>query len=261
MGNAMQKSSQSNITGWNVVVVAIALIMLVIAILAPVTQPQVTPTPIVPDPVPSVPAALATGFACDPSYCGEFADVEPDEPFYFWAHCLACRNIMPGYPCGTDLGEARDCKNSPFFHAATFVTRGELAMIVSMSAGLSDAPGAQVFADVPPDTEFYAYINRLAHRGYLAGYPCGRSGEPCDDENRPYYRPVKFITRGEAAKMVTSAAGFNEGHGEQTFQDMKPQEVSGFYIWVQRLASRDILSGYTCGELNPQTGEALPCVA
>jgi hypothetical protein len=42
----------------------------------------------------------------------------------------------------------------------------------------------------------------LTNRGVMSGYPCGGPGEPCDEENRPYFRWNAQVTRGQAAKIV-----------------------------------------------------------
>ncbi len=42
----------------------------------------------------------------------------------------------------------------------------------------------------PPGDPYYSYVNRLANRSILSGYPCGGAGEPCvAPNNRPYFRP------------------------------------------------------------------------
>ena len=71
-------------------------------------------------------------------------------------------------------------------------------------SGISDDPGAQYFTDVPVGYVFYNYINPLARRGTISGYPCGGPSEPCDSGNRPYYRPGNNVTRGQAAKIVAN---------------------------------------------------------
>jgi hypothetical protein len=39
----------------------------------------------------------------------------------------------------------------------------------------------------------------------VTGYPCGGPGEPCDAENRPYYRPGGLVTRQQMAKFIDNA--------------------------------------------------------
>ncbi len=75
---------------------------------------------------------------------------------------------------------------------------------MSETALFTDAPGAQKFADVPGDSLFFVWINRLANKGVISGYPCGGPGERCDDQERPYFRPNENVTRGQTAKIVAN---------------------------------------------------------
>jgi hypothetical protein len=51
------------------------------------------------------------------------------------------------------------------------------------------------------------------------------------------------VTRGQISKIVSQAAGFSEPHTEQTFVDVTLNNT--FYIYIERLASKGIISGYT----------------
>jgi len=62
----------------------------------------------------------------------------------------------------------------------------------------------QTFADVPPTHPFWPWIERLAGRGILSGYPCGGPGEPCDPQGRPYFRWSANVTRGQTAKITAN---------------------------------------------------------
>ena len=53
------------------------------------------------------------------------------------------------------------------------------------------------------------------------------------------------MTRGQLSKIVANAAGFEEPHTNQTFQDVPTG--STFYLYVERMASRGIIGGYPCG--------------
>jgi len=103
---------------------------------------------------------------------------------------LACRGIVSGYSDGT-------------FRPNNEVTRGQLAKIVSNSAGFTESPDPQIFEDVPAANTFYQWINRLARRGHMSGYPCGGVGEPCLS-GKPYFRPQNNVTRGQSAKIVAN---------------------------------------------------------
>jgi hypothetical protein len=58
---------------------------------------------------------------------------------------------------------------------------------------------------VPPDNPFYRFINNLYEQNIIGGYACGGAYEPCDAENRPYYRPNNTVTRQQMAKFVDNA--------------------------------------------------------
>jgi hypothetical protein len=107
------------------------------------------------------------------------------------------------------------------------------------------------FADVPPGSTFYAFVQCLACRGIVGGYPCGGPGEPCPG---PYYRPNNNVTRGQVSKIVAEAAGFSEPvpSTQQTFADVP--NSSTFWRWIERLSGRGIIGGYPCG------GPFEPCV-
>ena len=85
-------------------------------------------------------------------------------------------------------------------------TRGQLVKIASESAGFDDeiAPDYYTFTDVEPGHTFWIYIERLLlnRPDAIAGYPCGGPGEPCDSENRPYFRPNNGVTSGQASKIL-----------------------------------------------------------
>jgi hypothetical protein len=133
------------------------------------------------------------------------------------------------------------------------VTRGQIAKIISNSAGYDEDPNPQIYEDVDPSNTFYQWINRLSRRGHIGGYPCGSvPAEPCNSpDDRPYFRPFNNATRGQLAKIVSNAAGFDDTPPDQIFADVLPE--NGFYLWIERLASRGIMGGYACG------GEGKPC--
>jgi hypothetical protein len=218
----------------------------------PTNTPTATPPPnatATPTPTASAPpAATASPTACSV----QFNDAPPGSTFYSWIRCLACRGIAGGYPCGSP-GEP--CPGS-YYRPNNNVTRGQAAKVVSESAGFADpVPSSrQTFADVPPGSAFHPWIERLAGRGIIGGYPCGGPFEPCiAPANRPYFRPNAPVTRGQLAQIVAGAAGYTETPTGQTFADVPPG--SPFYRPVERLAERATMSGYPCG------GPVEPCIA
>ncbi|HET9495618.1 MAG TPA: PQQ-dependent sugar dehydrogenase [Chloroflexia bacterium] len=151
--------------------------------------------------------SLAAGFS-EPVTGQAFEDVPPGSTFYEYVQRMASRAIVEGYLCGTVPEEP--CvppANRPYFRPNAGTTRGQLTRIVSNSAGFSDTipPGQYTFADVPPGHAFWVYVERLLlnRPGVMSGYPCGTvPHEPCDSENRPYFRPNNPLTRGQTAKIV-----------------------------------------------------------
>ncbi|MEO5952238.1 MAG: S-layer homology domain-containing protein [Chloroflexia bacterium] len=101
------------------------------------------------------------------------------------------------------------------------------------------------FVDVTQGSTFYNAIHYLSCRSVLSGYTCGGSGEPCNANNDPYFRPNGGITRGQLSKIVSNAAGFDEDPGYPIFGDMNYYDT--YYVYVGRLYNRGIVSGYACG--------------
>jgi hypothetical protein len=207
--------------------------------------PSATPT--------CVCAATPTSTACTV----EFADVDPGSTFYPFVHCLACRGIVGGYPCGgpdEPCGPGADA----YYRPSSNITRGQIAKIVSESAGLHDEQDEQFYQDVPPGSPFYVWINRLSWRGYMGGYACNNDPtQPCGPGNLPYFRPNANATRGQLSKIVANAALIDDPVSGQTYQDVPPSDSSeSFYIYIERLTVRNVMGGYACGTPNSNSG---PC--
>ncbi|HUS15778.1 MAG TPA: FG-GAP-like repeat-containing protein [Chloroflexia bacterium] len=108
------------------------------------------------------------------------------------------------------------------------------------------------YTDVPADNPFYPYIRCLACRGIVSGYttspPC-TTGTPC-------FQPAANVTRGQMAKFVANAAGYNDVilSTQQTFTDVPPS--SPFWLFVERAYLHGIISGYTS---SPPCTTGVPC--
>ncbi|HKP53774.1 MAG TPA: SBBP repeat-containing protein [Chloroflexia bacterium] len=175
----------------------------------------------------------------------QFSDVPEGSTFYTYIRCLACRQVLGGYADGT-------------FRPGADITRGQLAKVVAVAAGYNDPTTEQTFEDVPVGSTFHSYIENMATRGIVGGYPCGSEGEPCGTSNKPYFRPGANANRGQISKIIATAAQINgifmpqgRPEEEQMFEDVPPTNT--FYNWVQMLASHGMVAGYTCG------GEGEPC--
>ncbi len=120
-----------------------------------------------------------------------------------YVQALYGRGAVTGYYCG---GPGEPCippLNRPYFRPQNNATRGQITRIVAISSQLFDPISSQTFEDVPPDSTFYLYIENMAVRNLINGYPCGGPGEPCNPPtNRPYFRPSNNVTRGQMSKIT-----------------------------------------------------------
>jgi hypothetical protein len=217
------------------------------------TAPAVTATSTAPAATSTPGSPTATPTACTLS----FEDVPVTNTFYPFVRCLACQGIVSGYQCGGE-GEPCNANEDPYFRPNNYVTRGQLAKIVSESAGFDEEvpPSQWTFTDVPYDSTFWVWVERLSNREVMSGYACGIDpNEPCDDQDRPYFRPGNGATRGQLTKIVSNAAGFADviPPSQQTFTDVPPTNT--FWVYVERLLANrpDVMGGYPCG------GEGEPC--
>lgn len=117
-----------------------------------------------------------------------FSDVAPGSTFYNYIETLYNAGIINGYNDGT-------------FRPNSNVTRGQLSKMATLAFSFNEPVSGQTFADVAPGSTFYTYIQRLAGRNIISGYPCGGPGEPCVG-NLPYFRPNNNVTRGQIAKII-----------------------------------------------------------
>lgn len=204
------------------------------------TAAPLTPTETIthgPGPTTTIPMPTATGVivTATPIECTiEFSDVPAGSTFYASIQCLACRGVLNGYADGT-------------FRPGNNVTRGQLSKIVSNAAGLNNEPGTQRFEDVVPNSTFYLFAQRMAEQGYVSGYPCGGPGEPCGPGSLPYFRPNAEASRGQVAKMVFEASGYQDDPGPQIYEDVP--EANVFFRGINVLTNRFVMSGYPCGRM------------
>ena len=172
-----------------------------------------------------------------------FSDVHSSDYFYQAVQYLAAHAIISGYADGT-------------FRPYANTTRAQMVKIVILGFGrpiVTPAPGAYTFADVPPGAPFFDVIETAASGQIVSGYGCGGPGEPCDAQNRPYFRPNADVTRGQLSKIDVIAAGWGlrPPPPPGTFADVVPG--SAFYDYVETAACQGVISGYACG------GPGEPC--
>lgn len=194
----------------------------------------------------------------------QFADVPSGSTFYPFLRCLACRGIVSGYHGSPDykepcLGTYGD-PGQLYFRPCLAASRGEVSKIISNAAYFTDPiPGdRQTFEDVPVGSPFWMFIERLSERHIIGGYPCQTGPtflDPCiAPANRAYFHPGSDITRGQISKVVANGAGFEETipQGQQTFQDITTSG-DAFWLYIERLAGRQIVGGYACNPGNYNT--------
>jgi hypothetical protein len=181
-----------------------------------------TNTPVPPTNTPA--AATSTPTPCSIS----FSDVLPTDYFYQGVTYLYCHGAISGYADGT-------------FRPYNDVTRGQMVKIITLAFGVPlFTPTSPTFTDVPTSHPFYVYVETAAHAGIVSGYADGT------------FRPQNNVTRGQISKIIALAAGWplvNPPVG--TFEDVAPG--SAFYTYVETIAMRNVISGYTCG------GPGEPC--
>ena len=118
----------------------------------------------------------------------------------------------------------------------------------SATASPAITPCAIRFSDVTVTDYFYAPVQYLACHGVIGGYSDGT------------FRPYNQTTRGQLAKIVTLAFALplqTPAGGAATFADVDGGNV--FFPFIETAAARGLVSGYTCGGVNPQTGGSEPC--
>jgi subtilisin family serine protease len=131
-----------------------------------------------------------------------FADVGPLDPFYIYVETAAAHDMVNGYPCG---GPAERCPGQ-YFRPYLAITRAQMAKVVVVAKGWTLlSPGDASFTDVPLGSPLGAYVETIAARNIVTGYPCGGNGEPCDPQSRSYFRPLSTASRAQAAKIVDTA--------------------------------------------------------
>ena len=121
---------------------------------------------------------------------------------------------------------------------------------ITSTAVPSETPCTIQFSDVQDQTAYYYQgVYYLACHGVISGYSDGT------------YKPFNNTTRAQMAKIVVLA--FNiplvTPPATGTFTDVDSSSV--FYQLIETAAARGIISGYTCGGVNPQTGAAEPCTS
>jgi hypothetical protein len=209
---------------------------------APTVTPAPSPSETIVDPtnVPPPSQTPAPPQLTETPCAISFTDVQPDNPFYVYIHWLACNAIISGYADGT-------------FRPGNNTTRAQFTKMITLGIGWPQvAPATPSFEDVLSDNVFYPFVETAYSHHIISGYQCGGPGEPCDPQNRPYFRPNNYITRGQLSKLLILARQWPIYAPETpTFEDVPADFV--FYGYIETVAHKGIASGYQCG------GPGEPC--
>ena len=102
-----------------------------------------------------------------PSTQQTFEDVPPSNAFWLWIERLAGHGAISGYACGGP-GEPCDRRsNRPYFRRGANATRGQIAKIAALAAGITDPipTTQQTFADVPAQQPVLAVDRAVGRAG------------------------------------------------------------------------------------------------
>ena len=151
---------------------------------------------------------------------GEFLDVPTTSPYYNSIKTIALQGITAG------CGGGNYCPDQS-------VTRDQMAVFLIRALGESaPAPASQRFADVPPASPYYPFIDRIAALGITAG--CGGGN----------YCPSASVTREQMAVFLVRALGESTpAPASQRFADVPPTSI--YYPFIDRIAALGITAG--CG--------------
>ena len=95
------------------------------------------------------------------------------------------------------------------------------------------------FTDLPTSDPFYGFVQTLVCRSIVGGY----------SDNT--FRPGANVTRGQLAKFVSNAAGYQDAipATQQTFRDVPPDNP--FWMFIERVHAHNVVGGYADGSFQP----------
>jgi photosystem II stability/assembly factor-like uncharacterized protein len=169
--------------------------------------------------------ATATATAIPQACQVTFSDVTPADYFYEGVSSLVCQGAITGYADGT-------------FRPYANATRGQLTKIITLAhAWEIDLSNAPHFSDVQPGSTFYTYVETAFNHGIINGYADGT------------FRPGNNVSRGQIAKIVVQARGWEPISEGQSFSDVAPG--STFHPFVEAAYMHGIINGYGDGTFRP----------
>ncbi|PID70736.1 hypothetical protein CSB37_01470 [bacterium DOLZORAL124_38_8] len=136
----------------------------------------------------------------------------------------------------TKQGVLRGFGNTGEFRPQNELNRAEVSKIIVLATGveLSADAASTSFPDVKEGAWFYDYVNTMADKGWINGYPDGE------------FKPGNTINRVELAKMVVNAFGIEKNTaGAPHFSDVT--EDAWFFDYVETLYNNNIMKGFADG--------------
>ena len=122
------------------------------------------------------------------------------------------------------------------FGIEDYVTREQVAIMVSKSIGLSGGNSSTTFKDVPVSSAASGYINSAVKKGIIQGFPDGT------------FRPKEIVTRGQMAIFLSRAFDLTV-EKNVNFKDMTPKVSS--YKYVRQILQANITSGFADNTFRP----------
>ena len=116
------------------------------------------------------------------------------------------------------------------------------------AAALAEKLAEQIFADVPPEVEFFFAVNFVANEGIVSGYPDGNF-QPENEINRAEF--TKILVEAKFAKeLELFTPQISEGlTNESCFPDFAANEWFAKFVCFAR--ANEIIGGYPDGEFKP----------
>ena len=164
-----------------------------------------------------------------------FTDVCPADWFYPFVMDLYNLGAISGYADQT-------------FRPNNEITRGQIMKVVVIATGLTGAVAHR--RQLQRCADHAAVLHAGSRSGWRTGWsaamPAAAPGEPCDPQQRPYFRPGANVNRGQMAKMIVNARHWPvDSPPLATFADVPL--TSPYFVYVERVAAYDAISGYGCG--------------
>ncbi len=139
--------------------------------------------------------------------------------------------------CGIDGFKDSDDKPLYEFRPNAPITRAELVKMLSMCMGGEKDSSEEKFSDIPKDAWYRKAVMTAYMKGWIDGYEDGT------------FRPLQYVNRAEALKMILLTKHATVADGESTLSDIR--ESDWFHKYVSFAVKKGIVSGYKDGTFKP----------